>query len=229
MCSRLAHWKTDFWATLLLPTKTEFAMKFFTVLNIHFTFRTLSNLRLTWKTVCALSSLNWIYFVSFSIFEQLALSLKNSVALKFSLCWNNFCCSGFCATCACPENRVCPEIFHCTEHALYTPYFWATFACLKTRVCPEITALNIYLLSFRNFEELALALKNRVCLEDFHCIEIFMIIQDFWATFAFLETSCRLHWNFSSRRGCPPPASHAHDLEYMGILSGRPNAHLSPW
>jgi len=42
----------DFWATLSLPWKTEFALKFFTILNIYFTFR---------------------------IFEQLALALKNRV------------------------------------------------------------------------------------------------------------------------------------------------------
>jgi len=49
---------------------------------------------------------------------------------------------------------------------------------LKT-VCPEFTVLNIYFLSFRIFEQLALALKNTSCPENFHCIEIFFITQDF--------------------------------------------------
>jgi len=38
------------------------------------------------------------------------------------------------------------------------------------------------LISVRIFDQLAFALKNRVCPELFHCIEIFGIIQEFWAT-----------------------------------------------
>jgi len=45
----------DFWATLRLPWKTEFALKFFTAFNIFFTFRIFEQLAL------ALNSLYWIY------------------------------------------------------------------------------------------------------------------------------------------------------------------------
>ena len=41
--------------------KTEFPLKFFTVLNIFLHSRFLSNLRLPWKTECALNSLYWMY------------------------------------------------------------------------------------------------------------------------------------------------------------------------
>ena len=45
----------DFLATLRLPWKTEFALNFFTVFNIRFTFRMFEHLAL------ALNSLHWIY------------------------------------------------------------------------------------------------------------------------------------------------------------------------
>jgi len=131
----------DFWATCACPKKNRVARKFFTVLNklfrsgflttcacpenrvcpeifhcieyIFYYSEILSNLRLRWKTECALNSLYWIYifyysrflsnlrlpwktecalkfftaldmcFLSFRIFEQLALVLKNRVALEF--------------------------------------------------------------------------------------------------------------------------------------------------
>ena len=43
----------------------------------------LSNLRLTWKQSCPEFTVLNIYFLSFRIFEQLALALKTEVALKF--------------------------------------------------------------------------------------------------------------------------------------------------
>jgi len=46
----------DFWATLRLPWKTEFALKFFTTLNIFFTERIFEQ-----KAKCALNSLYWMY------------------------------------------------------------------------------------------------------------------------------------------------------------------------
>ena len=49
-------------------------------------------------------------FLPFTIFEQLVLALK-----KLS----------------------CPEIFHCIEYTFYIQDFWATCACPENRVCPE--------------------------------------------------------------------------------------------
>jgi len=51
--------RSAFLNNLHLPRKTEFSLKFFTVFTIYF------------------------YFLSFGIFEQLALALKNRFDLKF--------------------------------------------------------------------------------------------------------------------------------------------------
>ena len=169
-----------------------------------------------------------IYFLSFSIFEQLALSLKSSIVLKFSLCWNIFYRSGFCATCACPENRVCPEIFHSIEYALYTPYFWATFACPEKESVPWNHCIKHMCFIIQKFWGTCVGPDKQILPWNFHCIELFMIIQDFWAPFALLET-LQFALKFFKPAGLPPPASHAYGLEYMGILSGRQNGHLSPW
>jgi len=104
-------------------------------------------------------------FSPFTIFEQLTLALKKQI------CPENFYCieyrpyflhSGFLITCACPENRVCPEIFHSTEYTFNHSGFLNNFALsLKGQSCPEFTVLNIFF-TFGIFEQLALALKNSV-------------------------------------------------------------------
>jgi len=94
-----------------------------------------------------------MYFLSFRIFEQLALALKK---------------------------QTCHEIFNCIEYTFHIPGFEQLALALKNRGCPEYAVLNMYFLLFRIFEQLALALKNTVYPEIFHCIEyVFFIIQDF--------------------------------------------------
>jgi len=249
----------DFWATCACPEKNRVALKFFTVLNILFTFRIFSNLRLPWKQSFPWNfSLYWIYFLPFRIFEQLcactekqscpgifhcieytfyihefwatcmrlpwktegalnsqywlyifyhsgffeqlALSLKNRVALKFFAVWNilfyivNF--WGTCAcrekqrvpwiycteyiffiiqefwpTCACPEKQSCPGIFHCIEYTLYIHEFWATSACPEKQSCPEIFRCMEYTFYIRDFWATCACPENRGCPEIFHCIE----------------------------------------------------------
>jgi len=80
------------------------------------------------------------YFLSFRVFEQLALALKT---------------------------RVHPEMFHCIEIFFIIQIFEQLALALRNRVCPELTVLNIYFLSFSIFEQLALALKARVYPEIF--------------------------------------------------------------
>ena len=62
-------------------------------------------------------------YVLFTIkmFEQLLLTLKNRVCLEFTVLNMYFYRSEFWTTCACPENRVFPEIFHCIEYSFYNP------------------------------------------------------------------------------------------------------------
>jgi len=70
----------------VLALKNRFALEFFTVLNIGFTFRTFEKLALALKSrVCPkfFTVLN-IRF-TFKIFEQLALALKAELPWNFSL------------------------------------------------------------------------------------------------------------------------------------------------
>jgi len=110
VCSRIFHCIEylffiiqDFWATCACPEKNRVAQKIFTVLE---------------------------YILSFRIFEQLSLALKNRVALKIFTVF--FIIQDFWATCACPENRVCPEIFQarggCRPHASYAYAHVLSFA-----------------------------------------------------------------------------------------------------
>jgi len=66
-----------------------------------------------------------MYFLSFRIFEQLALALKNRVALKFFAVW---------------DILFTFRIFEQLVHAL------------KNRRFPDFTVLNIYFLLFMSFE-----------------------------------------------------------------------------
>ena len=122
-------------SNLRLPWRTEFALKFVTVLKF-FTIKDFwETLRFPWKRELSwkfsLHVLNIIFI--FRIFEQLALALRNRVALKLFTVLNiYFYVQDFWATWACPKNRVCPDIFDCIEFGL--------------------------LFTFRIFEQLALAL-----------------------------------------------------------------------
>ena len=72
----------------------------------------LSNLRLPWKIECALNSLYWIY-----IFYHSKLWTTCDCTGTQSLPWTFYCneiffiFQDFWATCAWPENRVCPDFF----------------------------------------------------------------------------------------------------------------------
>ena len=72
-----------------------------------------------------LTARHWFFIIQ--NFEQLALVLKNRVTLNCIEIF--FIIQGFGATCACPENRVCPEMFHCIEYTFYIQGYWATCAC----------------------------------------------------------------------------------------------------
>jgi len=92
-------------------------------------------------------------YLSFRIFEQLALALKKRVARKFSLYGIYFLYSEFLSNLRLPwKNRVALEY---------------------------LTVLIMYFLSFRIFEQLALVLKKQSCPEIFHCIKYTFYIQEF--------------------------------------------------
>jgi len=125
------------------------------VLNILFIFRIFNNLRLPWKQFRLKCFIVLNIFLPLTIFEQL---------------------------CACPEKQSCQGIFHSIEYTFYIQDFWATCAWPEEQSVPwKFSPYGIYFSPFRILEQLALALKKQSCPEIFHCIEIYFIIQDFWA------------------------------------------------
>jgi len=142
----------------------------------------------------------WIYaeyialktFSPFSIFEQLALALKNRVFPEILHCigYILFIIQDFWATCACPDKQIWSEIIHCIEISFIIQDFWATY------VCPEIFHSIEYTFHIQNFWATCACPEKQSCPEIFHCFEIYFIIQEFWATCACLEDRS-LHWNFS--------------------------------
>ena len=109
-----------------------------------------------------------MYFLSFRIFEQLALALKNRVALEFFTCIEIiFIIQDFWATCACPENRSFPELFRCIEYTFYIQEFWAICACPEKQKVPWIYCTEYVFFIIQDFEKLPLALKNTVALKIF--------------------------------------------------------------
>ena len=108
-------------------------------------------------------------FYYFGFLSNLRLPWKSEGALKFFAVLNIFfIIQDFWATSACPENRVCPGIFHCIEYTFYIQTFWATYACPEKQRVPWI-----------------------------HCIEcIFFPILNFGATCACPEKQ-RVPWNFA--------------------------------
>ena len=143
------HWNIfiiqDFWATCACPESRTCIE--FTVLNMYFlSFRIFEQLALALKNTSCPDIFHCIeIFSSFSIFEQLALALKAGLTLnllhwlyifyhsvflsnlrlswKQSLPWIHcieyifFIIQDFWATCSCPENRVCHEIFQAVAAA----------------------------------------------------------------------------------------------------------------
>ena len=184
----LIFYYSDFWTTFL-PWKTELPWNFSLCWNIF-------------------SVLKYIFFLSFRTFDQLVLALKNRVCPEFTVL--NKIHSEFWTTCACPENRVFPENFHCIEYSFYINDFWATCAWPEKQSVPWIhciTVLNIYFLSFRILNNLRLPWKTEFALKFFTVLKYFL---SFWI-FEQLELALKTKFalNFSSRGGGRPPASYA--------------------
>ena len=114
-------------------------------------------------------------------FSNLRLPWKTELPWKFSLYWAYFYIQDFWATCACPENRVSPESFHCIEYIFYHSGFLSNFVlALKNRVVLEFfTILNI-LFTFRNFQQRACACPEKERVPWIHSADyIFFIFRIF--------------------------------------------------
>ena len=165
---------------LVLALKTKFALKIFTVLNILFAFRIFEQLALALKNRVRpeFTVLNiGLIFLLFRILSIFRLPWKTEHALKFFTALKYFLYFRICEQLALAlKNRVCPELIHCSEYLLFI---------------------------IQSFEQFAFALKNRVCSKIFPCIELFFIIQDFWASCACPEN--RVCPEFFKPGGRPPP------------------------
>jgi len=74
---------SEFLSNLRFPWKNRVTLKFFTVLNILFTFRSFEALVLKNRVALEFFIILNMYFLSLRIFEQLELALKNRVVQKF--------------------------------------------------------------------------------------------------------------------------------------------------
>ena len=139
----------DFWATCACPEKQN-CPGFFTVLKD---------------------------FLSFRIFEQLELALKN---------------------------RVCREIFHCIEDTFYIQEFWTTHACPEKQRVPWIHCTEYVLFIIQDFWATCACPEKQSCPGYFYCIEIFFIIQDFEQLALALKTEFALKF-FKPGGAADPP------------------------
>jgi len=134
-CIEYTFYHSGFLSNLRFLWKTECDLKFFTVLNILFTFRIFEQLALALKFFTVLNIL-----FTFRIFEQLALSLKNRGCPEIFHCIEyTFCIQDFWAICACPENRVALEFFTVLQYFLSFRIFEQLALALKT-----VFALKIF-------------------------------------------------------------------------------------
>ena len=188
-CIKFFH-RSRFLCNLRLPWKNRVALKFSTVLNILFIIQDF------WATcacpenrVCSgmfhCRLLN-MYFLSFRIVEQLALALKNRVALQIFTAFSTLVTFRIFNNLRLPWKQslplkfstvldiflpfrifeqlcACPELSRCVEYTFTFRSFppLPPFA-LKNRGCREFTVLDMYFLLFRIFEQLALALKTEL-------------------------------------------------------------------
>jgi len=107
-------------------------------IEIILSFRIFEQLALALKNRVYLEFTYWMHIFYHSGFEELALALKNRVALKFFTVLKYFFINQeFWATCPYSENRVCPGIFHWIEIFFINQEFWATCACPENIISPE--------------------------------------------------------------------------------------------
>jgi len=185
--------------SLRLPWKTEFALKFFTVLNVSFTIQDLwATSRLPWKTEFALKifTLLNIFFAIQDCWTTLRLPWSRCIKYTFCIqdCW---------ATLAL-KNRAFPEIFHSIGIFFSFRIFEQLALALKNRVWPEFAVLK-YTFYIQDCWA-TLALKNRAFLEIFHSIGIFFSFRIFEQLALALKTQFVL--KFFKSRGAAASPSH---------------------
>ena len=163
----------DFWATCACPEKQS-CPEMFRCMEYTFYIQNFWSIcmRLPWKTELPryFSLYLNMYILSFRIFEQL---------------------------CACLEQSW-PGIFHWIEYTFYIQEFWATCMRLPWKTEGSLNLLyRIYIFYYSKvLSNLRLPWKTELPW-NFHCTEIYFIIQDFWETCACPE--------IFQARGAPAP------------------------
>jgi len=187
-CIEYIFTTNDFWATLRLPWKAELPRNF-SLYWIHFLHSGfLSNLRLTWRTECALKVFTvWnIFFTIQDSWATCACPEKTELPWKFSLYWICiFHHSGILSNVRLTSKTELPWNFSpVLEGFLSFRIFEQLALALKTGFALKMsTVLNI-LFTFRSCEQFALALKKQRGPWIYRTVYVFFIIQDFWATCA---------------------------------------------
>ena len=169
-----------FLSNLRFPWKTEFALKFFTVLNLSFTTQDFWATCACPEKQCALNSLYWIYIFYHSGFlSNMRLPWKIEFTLKFFTVLN----------------------------ILFTFRIFEQLALtLKNRVCPEFIVLNIIFYHSGFLNNLHLPWKKEFALKFSTVLNVFFIIQDFWATCACAENRVYLEiFQANGETATPPP------------------------
>ena len=124
---------------LALALKNRVCCKIFHCIEYIFYHSGFEQLALALRNRVCLEIFHWIeYNFAFSIFEQLALALKTDLPWNFSLYWNIIYHQDFEQLALALKHKVWPGIFYCIEIFCTILDFWATCACSENRVCPEI-------------------------------------------------------------------------------------------
>ena len=127
-------------SNLHLPGNNRVALKIFTILNSGFltTCKKIffNNLRLPWKQSLPWNfSLYWIYFLPFRIWATCACFEKELP--RYFTVLNILFTFRIWATCAFPEKQRVSRI-HCIEYIFFIIRDLSSLACPENRVCPEI-------------------------------------------------------------------------------------------
>jgi len=195
----------DIRATLCLSWKT--VCPDFTVLKyIFYHSRFLSNLRLPWKKQFALKFFTALNIrITFGIFELLC-TCPEKQSLLWNLYCNIFIFQDFWVTCSCAEYRVCPEMFQCIAYTFHIQDFWGACACPEKQSVLWIHCIEDTFFNFQKFWGTC-AYPEKQSLPCVHGIEsLFFIIQNFEQIALALKTDFALI--FQARGGGARSVSH---------------------
>ena len=144
----------DFWATCAFPEKRSY-LEFFTALKHFLSFRIFEQFALALKNRGCPDIFHciWTYiFLSLRIFEQLALALKNRVAQKFFAVWNILFTFWILSNLRLPWKAVGSLNLLYRIYIFIIQDFLVTCTCLENQSCLGIFTVWNISYTFRSFE-----------------------------------------------------------------------------